>query len=711
MKIRKGTLAFILLAALIYTGMVIVLALPLLGHRGMPEGLRVEAASSSRGKVGQPLHLTVEGTGFDKETRFMLVLDSGNQQAIISSTETLGATDTILRDGHTLYLGSRNGEVHRYDISQPEQPKFQSSYSMQGKPTALALANGTLWAASGLGEIRTWKTPAYRSAAMITDLTADTEGILYATTGKQGLIILRPQAGDKPPRQIGSLDLPGAALAIVVADRLAYVLCSNVGLHICDISDPENPRLISTLPLSGSNQSIAVKENLAFLGSNNQFVVVDLQDLRKPRVLGQLPTSRIQDIDIDNNLALLATGGSGLLAVDITDPANPFISGHLSPGDTIRCLSVDGDRAYLGTGNAGLLVVDLKRLSQHPDWRPGFMVSPKSVIPIAMALQLYGAKLPAEVIEKATSQLPHDFNVTDAAEIGPTTYLASECGLIIIDRNEPAHMEVLQQPLAATTEIVLAGTTAYISGGKRSVPYGKETGPGLQIFDVSDPVHPRARGFVETDDKILKILTQGNRAYLAVKGQGVQIVDVRDPDHPEVMGMAELPWPEQAFAGYLDIYLNDDMLYIANGRAGLHVFDVSDPRQPQRVAAINTPGGWVDRLAGDGKQLFSDNFNTKLQRYDISRPEFPRQTGTLDRFLFTSNIDISENTLRIEFSNGFGIARALPLPAENVALHGSTRADLSFAAPVFPGEYMLYAFNQQGRQQMPGIIRIEADQK
>lgn len=717
MKMHKKTLTFILLAALVYGGGMILLALPLLSHHGIPQELQIDAVSSNRGKVGQPLHLNVTGTGFDQETRFMLVLDSGNQQAIISATETSRGTHTMLRDGDTLYLGSQERKIYQYDISQPDQPKYQTNYSMFGKPTALIQLNGAIWAASGLGELSLLGEIDDRPVDTITELAADARGNLYATAALQGLVVLRPDPQNIHAREIGSLELPGSTLSIAIADHLAYISSARAGLHICDISNAEHPRLISTLPWPGSNQSLTIKENLVFLSSTTELVIIDVQNPQQPHVLSHLPLAASYDMEIHDNLLLLAAGNCGLLAVDITDPAHPFISGHLTPGDMIRCLSVDGDRAYLGTDKAGLLVVDLKELGHHPAWRPNLIISPGTTTTVSSALQLYGKNLPAEVLGRALSQIPLECRKYDTTAIDSTTYLATDCGLIIINPNQPDPIEIVQEPLASAKEIQQVGTTAYISGTKQSTfdhplkPVSIETGPGLQVFDVSDPTHPRARGFVETDDIILKMRIQENRAYLAVKKQGVLIVDLSDPDHPQVMGVAKLAWPEQNFANYLDIYLNGDVLYIANGRAGLHVFNVSNPRQPQHIAAINTPGGWINHLAGDKAQLFAYNFNNDLQRYDITEPESPRLTGTLDRFANMRDISIHENTLRIEFTGSFGLNRALPLPAEAVDLHGSTEADLNFSAPVFAGDYLLYAFNQQGRQQWPGLIHIEADQK
>ncbi|WP_432823376.1 LVIVD repeat-containing protein, partial [Trichloromonas sp.] len=492
MKIRKRTLAIILLAVVAYLGMVIGLALPLISRYSMHEELQLIAVSSSRNKVGQPVHLTVEGAGFGKKTNFMLSLDSGNQQAIVYDSETSWPIDTILKIGSTLYLGDRDRKVHRFDISRPDRPEYQISYSLGDRPTALAEIDGSPWAASGYGEIGPLGERAARPVETIVDFTGDAEGVLYAAAARQGLVVFRQKNGTAV--KIGALALPGSALSIAVAGNTAYVASVRGGLHICDISSPETPRLLSTLPLAGNNQALAVKDTRVFLSSADQFTVIDVQNRLQPRVLAQLPLTKANAIVIHNNLALLAAGSAGLLAVDISDPARPFLAGHLTPGDVIRCLAVAGDRAYLGTGSAGLLVVDLNRLSLNPEWRPGPLHAPKSKVELTKALRRHATSLWGELAAQAEIQLPPGCYAADAARIGPATYLATDCGLLILDRDQPGRLQVRQQPLAFAGEIAVDGSTAYVSGGRQSTelkPASKESNPGLQVFDVSEPAQPR----------------------------------------------------------------------------------------------------------------------------------------------------------------------------------------------------------------------------
>ncbi|MEJ2200863.1 MAG: hypothetical protein P8X63_07590, partial [Desulfuromonadaceae bacterium] len=705
---------------ILYGLLATLLAMPLLRRHGIQEELHIDSLSALSGQVGQPLQLTVDGSGFDRQTSFFLALDSGNQQAVINRTETTGDISCILRDENRLYLGSRNKEILLYDISQPRQPAYVNiACSMSNYPMALALSNGTPLAASGFGEfilVNQPDTSGYKSrlATTFTGLASDARGLVYATTAKEGLLVCRPTPLGGAPEKIATLELPGSTQSVAVTGHLACISSNNVGLHICDISDPTRPRLLATLPCPGSNISVAARDRLAFLSSSDRFLVISLEQPEQPRVLAQLPVYQAAHMVIHDQLALLATGSSGLQAIDISDPAHPVIVGHLITGEAILCLSVNSNLAYLGTDNASLLVVDLNLIRQHPAWHPGPVLPSQVKATVDQVLQTRGEMLPEELrAEKSLSD-----SWSDAAQTGQVSYLTSDSGLTIVDGDVPSLSRVLHTPLASTYRIELVDQTAYICGRKmssldqRRQPSGRENQHGLQIFDISDPLRPRAQGFLPSDDWISKMIIREKLAYLAVKGTGVMIVDLEDREQPRALGLVDLPWPEQAFANYKDIYLNGNMLYVANGRVGLQVFDVGVPSRPRRVASFNLPEGWINFLAGNGKQLFVYNFNNELQIYDIEKnPLFPRLIGTLIRFTRLRNIEVRGDRLQIEFPQNFGITQALPLFAEKVELRGSNRAALTCPAPVFPGNYFLYARNARGQKKFPGSIRIAASQK
>ena len=97
------TLMIILSLATGYVALVAILAMPLFGRYHPPEELQLDKADIHRGATGTPLSLTIDGTGFDENTRYSLVLDSGNQEAVIDRIDTFGPVGSILRSGRTLY--------------------------------------------------------------------------------------------------------------------------------------------------------------------------------------------------------------------------------------------------------------------------------------------------------------------------------------------------------------------------------------------------------------------------------------------------------------------------------------------------------------------------------------------------------------------------------------------------------------------------------
>lgn len=711
------TLAAFAFVAL-YAALVAILAMPLLGQSRRSEPLRLDQTDLRQGILGQPLTLTLDGSGFDDETRFSLILDSGNQQAIVDRIETFGSVYTILRDGSALYLGIRARRVHQFALPNADHPEFLRKYSLPDHPTSLLRHRGQVWVATGAGKVarldRSDQPSPPRLCGVIAQIATDEDGTLYVAAGKQGLMIFRPPTDQVNPKPLGVLKLPGTILNVLVAGKLALLGGIRTGLHLCDLRDPSAPKRLATLPLTEIIQDIALRDHLAILATTEGLVVVDIADPRHPSVLSRLPLGKLYKVAIEGNRALVAAGAGGLLVVDLARPEQPRITGHLTPGDSVHCLTVNGERAYLGTENAGLLVVDLKRLHGHPEWRPR-----PNPVPYPITLGARHAPLTDNQLATLTTavkrRLPANCDIQSLACDATTAYFGAECGLAIASLRNPEKVRLLRQPLTCVGGIWLSGATAYVAGAKPSGPPDNLHKPsavkGLQIFDLGDPRQPRAQGFIKTDHPVQQVLIDRDRAYLVMSKRGITMVDIGDPTRPRPLGTIELPWPERHFANYHRIYLRDDVLYIACGRAGLQIFDVGDPTAPRCLGAINTPGGWITRLAGQNDQLFIQNFNNDLQLYDIGAPRSPRLTGTLDRFSGTQAIDIHDGKLRMSFSSNLRTERALPLVAEKVDPRSSAQVELVFPAPAFAGDYRLYAFNRQGRQRLPGVIHIAADQK
>ncbi len=80
------------------------------------------------------------------------------------------------------------------------------------------------------------------------------------------------------------------------------------------------------------------------------------------------------------------------------------------------------------------------------------------------------------------------------------------------------------------------------------------------------------------------VVVNGSYAYLAVETQGLQVINVLDPEQPLQTGFV----PVQNRANALD--QQEDILFLADGRAGIKIYDTIIPSEPRLLAGYNTPG-------------------------------------------------------------------------------------------------------------------------
>jgi hypothetical protein len=718
MGMSRRTSPLILGALVVYVGLAVLLALPFLGRREPSEDLRLDAIDHQRGEVGRPLPLRVSGAGFDEDTRFTLVLDSGNQQAIVQRIPTFAQVRTLLKDGRNIYLGTADRRIRRIDLDRPETAHEEHYGNMIGQPTALLKTGETLWAADSQGELRSIsserKIRQSRKTDTMLDLAAGPENTLLVAAGKQGVLVFPADEAIDAPGPMATLSFPDAALAVSCSGHLVFVGTAKSGLHICDLADPANPRPLAQLSLPGVVHNITIHGPLALVATSTGLAIVDVRTPRRPRLLKSLTLRRTTyQVLAAGDRAYLAMGALGLVRIDLRDPLNPQVSGHLIPGDSVRRFALDGERAYLGTDGGELLVVDLSRLAGHPQWRPA---TGKSIPPVRSSAK--GLELAAEELEtflaRSREQLPPNCSVNELAYTANAFYLATNCGLASLARNESAELQIPEQALATATGLWLRDKTLYAYGAKTSCESATPSMPrpyGVEIFSLDEPRHPQSIGFIATTSAVSQLRPHEDRLYLTLTQQGVEIFDIHDLHRPQALGTIRLPWPEQAFADTQNFYLGDGLLYLANGRSGLQVFDVSDARRPRRIGALNVPGGRLTRIAGAGDQLFVYNLTGDLQLYDIANPRKPVLIGSLDRISWVRTLEITGNKLSFRPVGAGEIERALPLVAEKVDLKNSARAELIFSPPVFPGDYRLYAFDARGRRVLPTLIRVEEPQK
>ena len=394
-------------------------------------------------------------------------------------------------------------------------------------------------------------------------------------------------------------------LRATVALALALAACSaDPAATALDAGPPDaGPRGPLTLvghaplPLDTAWIGMAIAGDYAYVGHRwpvSAVQIIDLHDPAAPTVVGALaPDLEITELHAVADLArlyVLSTGGR-VIAYDLADPVHPVELGRVTlstvlPHEMYLWRDPTAPTRLLGLITSvantapGLHVVDLSTPTAMFEAWAGF------------APGLHGVALAADGARGFASTLHAGMGVFDASTItgaGPIAPTMITSGAGFVNPCTAAHVgcithsavEVPGRPLAVVT---------YENEG---VPEG-----WMDVVDVADPVtprivgtwhHPRAGEPLSPD---LGTFGYGphdptTTAHLAVVSwyrAGLMVFDLSDPAHPTPVATFEPTaiaatnqqlWGRVAFVSYPII--KDGLIYVLDGRNGLYVLRYTGP--------------------------------------------------------------------------------------------------------------------------------------
>jgi len=313
--------------------------------------------------------------------------------------------------------------------------------------------------------------------------------------------------------------------------------------RIFDISNPRNPRLVSTLENIGSSRELDVVDDIACIASGDDGLwIIDITNLDNPAIEGFIDSPNFIDrSDIFNNYVYTSSEFEGLRVIDISDPFNPCEVGCYEDRDTRswrNCVSISNeDFTYLGVGDK------LKVL-----WND-----------------------PGDLTELSSCQMSGDRSTycLDITLSDNYAYIAvNHSGLKIVDVSNPERpRELGTAETGQSYSVVVDGDYAYVG----------VLSHGAKIVDISDPRNPEIVSIINTGCHVTSIDVQNSIAYIVRNERGVYIFDVSEPQHPEQLGFIE------TVGTACDVRVQGEYAYIADGAGGLRIFNVQNPRNPYLI--------------------------------------------------------------------------------------------------------------------------------
>ena len=291
---------------------------------------------------------------------------------------------------------------------------------------------------------------------------------------------------------------------------------------------------------------------------------------------------------------------------------------------------------------------------------------------------------------------------------GRYAYVATnDRGLAVIDWRNPGRPEVvadIELPGEGIWDVKVDGDLLVIS----SQWAGEDEDPaeviGTHVVDVSDPTDPeRLSTWTELPAGIHNHYLDGKVAYLCrhvpFDDSALRILDLSDPSDPTELAEwrvedehPELEHEELSVNFTHDVYVQDDLAYLAYWNAGTRILDVSDPSDPVEVGAVGetedadvqpTPEDYAERLLAlpgnhhyvqpspDGDHLYvgAETFPGVVMDdpgredygpvwvYDISDLDDTERVATIlppdvDRFRTAHNFDVTANRIHTTWYDG-----------------------------------------------------------
>ncbi len=385
----------------------------------------------------------------------------------------------------------------------------------------------------------------------------------------------------------------GNIVAVGVRDDSAFVGMGN-RFVILDVTDPSLPSVMDqTIQLHDQIRALHIDDNYAYVSVSPMFsdlsylFIIDITHVNKPIIVGQLtvPDFITSITGISPYIYLGVSDDKALVSVDVSDPANPRAVGKTTaiPGryNGIYHVQQDGNYVYAAGGDAGMLVFDVSD-STNPH------VAGQGATPVAESLALQG---------------------------NYAYVLDSRDGLYVFDISlpgQPQNIATLDFERNQGADVDIGGNYAYIANSFN-----------VRVVDISDPANPLNVAYYDGTNSgtYREIVAQENNVFLAASNGGLRILDVATPSQPSEIGVFGMPVTPHTFR------LMSNFAYVASGAAGLYIMDVSNPTYP--VVVRNLAGSAIAAEV-DGRFAYVLEMNDShdgIRILDVSEPAAPVEAG------------------------------------------------------------------------------------
>jgi hypothetical protein len=324
-----------------------------------------------------------------------------------------------------------------------------------------------------------------------------------------------------------------------------FIICSGYGMQSIDISNLNQPKIISSEYNGISARNMLVKGNIIFLPLDSKGLKVFNIDQSGNIAVAKVYKTQGYSVGVavKNKTAYLAQYGEGISILDITDQADIKWIKSI-PLNNVTSVKIHDK--YLLCSNEGLQIFDISD-----------RLNPVEINYFDLNTTTHGMKVSSNTVYLASGTKGLTiFNISDVNNIKK-----------IGEYNTPGN----------AWDVDVKDNRAYIA----------DLNEGLRIINITNPANPVEIASTKILKPLYSVSLAGNFAYVGSANFGVRVLDVSNPEMIPIVKYLN------SGRGY-NTLISENFVYISGGYEGMFVYDITDPGDPVRVTEYNTPGHVYD---------------------------------------------------------------------------------------------------------------------
>jgi hypothetical protein len=472
--------------------------------------------------------------------------------------------------------------------------------------------------------------------------------------------------------------LPAAITSLTADGPWLYAATYNT-LYVLDARNPGDLIMTGVYTGSYAMRALAAQGTHVYAGADGHGVLaLDVSDPANPQLSGEvLISATINDLAVSGTVAYAAIGlpVKRLYALDLASPGQPVVAGTTPVGGEAYAVALAGHYAYVTTDGVDLRVIDVltpgaMRLvgsasvdgASYDVYASGAYAYLLSVLPDnSSAVSVIDARVPATpTVTGRLSGLAGAYGALVTQGVLDVLVADREAGRVwSVDVSVPGAPRVAGAYAGpARVQAAALGT-----GYALAADYYN----GLRVLDLDDPSGGMVQiGAAPVADLNVDVALSGTRAYLASGNSGVHAYDVSNPHAPQPLGTRLLAGPPTGLAPA------GTLLYVTAGSAGLRVLDTTNPAQLNEIGAF-AAGEWLyDVAAGPrinraGRMAYLAGANW-VHLVDVTAPSAPVEVGRIATDGFNSGIAVNNSLLYVANTNNGLMVYDVTWPGQPVLL-------------------------------------------